>query len=135
VIVVDTSVLIAYLRGADTKAAATFHTLEEQGTPFAIPMICAQEILQGSRDEREWQTLHGHLSTQRLLEVRDAWETHARAARIFFDCRRQGLTLGSTIDCLIAQQVLDVDGILLHDDEDYERIREARPLQTLTGAA
>lgn len=132
-IVVDTSVLIAYLRGDRTPAAVSLHALETQGTPFAIPTICAQELLQGSCDEREWRSLRDHLSTQRLLDLRGGWMTHMQAARIFFDCRRQGLTVRSSVDCLIAQQVLDADGILLHDDEDYERIREVRPLQTLTG--
>jgi predicted nucleic acid-binding protein len=53
------------------------------------------------------------------------------AARIFFDCRRRGLTVRSAVDCLIAQLVLEVDGVLLHDDDDFERIRTVRPLRTL----
>lgn len=131
-ILVDTSVLIAYLRGDDTPAAAALHTLETQDIPFSIPVVCAQEVLQGSADDEEWRLLDEHLSTQRLLPVADPWTTHRNAARIFFDCRRRGLTVRSSTDCLVAQQALDGDAILLHDDEDYERIREVRPLRTLT---
>ncbi|MFW6198204.1 MAG: PIN domain-containing protein [Acidobacteriota bacterium] len=130
-ILVDSSVLIAYLRGDRTAPAATLHTLETQGIPFSIPIVCAQEVLQGAADEREWELLDDLLSTQRLLSVADPWESHRRAARIFFDCRREGLTVRSSTDCLIAQQTLDADGILLHDDEDYEHIRQVRPLRTL----
>ena len=55
------------------------------------------------------------------------------ASRIFFDCRRQGVTLRSTIDCLIAQLVLEIDAVLLHDDIDFERIKSVRPLRTWQG--
>jgi predicted nucleic acid-binding protein len=64
---------------------------------------------------------------------RDQWSTHRDAARIYYDCRRKGLTIRSSIDCFIAQLVLEEDGVLLHDDGDFERIREVRPLQTLQG--
>ncbi len=57
---------------------------------------------------------------------------HRDVAQIFFDCRRRGIAVRSLIDCLIAQQVLNADGILLHEDQDYERMREVRPLRTLT---
>jgi predicted nucleic acid-binding protein len=37
----------------------------------------------------------------------------------------------STVDCLIAQLVIDHAGLLLYEDGDFERIREIRPLRTL----
>ena len=77
--------------------------------------------------------LHEYLSTQRLLAPLDAWAAHREAARIYFDCRRVGLTVRSAVDCLVAQLVLDNSGILLHQDEDFERIRAVRPLRTLRG--
>jgi predicted nucleic acid-binding protein len=41
------------------------------------------------------------------------------------------VTVRSTVDCLIAQLVIDHAGILLHEDADFERIRAVRPLRTL----
>ena len=87
-IVVDTSALVSFLRGARTPAALRLEELERQGTPFSIPAICAQEVLQGARDEREWRLLVGILEEQSLLSPADPWGTHAEAARLFFDCRR-----------------------------------------------
>lgn len=49
---------------------------------------------------------------------------------VLIDCRRKGLTIRSSIDCFIAQLVLEEDGILLHDDGDFESIRRVRPLKT-----
>lgn len=130
-VVVDTSVLIAFLRGQRTAPAERLRELELLGEPFALPVICCQEVLQGARDEREWQVLHDYLSSQWLLAPDDPWECHRAAARIYFDCRRQGTTVRSAVDCLIAQLVIDNVGILLHDDADFERIRAVRPLRTL----
>jgi predicted nucleic acid-binding protein len=131
VIVVDTSVFVDFFRGTGSAAADRMHHLEEEDVPFAIPAICCQELLQGARDEREWRLLRDYLETQMILSPVEAWATHAAAARIFYDCRRQGITIRSTIDCLIAQLVLENDGVLLHQDEDFERIRAVRPLRTL----
>jgi predicted nucleic acid-binding protein len=130
-IVVDSSVLISFLRGLATPGADRLRELELVGEPFALPVACCQEVLQGARDEREWQLLDTYLSSQWLLEPEDPWETHRQAARIYFDCRRRGVTVRSTVDCLIAQLVIDRAGILLHEDVDFERIRAVRPLRTL----
>jgi len=132
-IVVDTSVLIDLLRGRSTPAADRLRRLEEESTPFAVPAICCQEVLQGAKDLREWNLLAEYLDGQTKLAPRDPWSTHLASARIYFDCRRRGLTIRSSIDCFIAQLVLEEEATLLHSDEDFERIARVRPLQTLTG--
>jgi predicted nucleic acid-binding protein len=132
VIVVDTSTLISFLRGLATSSARHLRRLEQEGTPFAIPGLCCQELLQGARDEREWRLLLGHLETQELLFPLDPLAAHVEAARIFFECRRRGVTIRSSTDCLIACLALERDAVLLHEDEDFERIKVVRPLRTMT---
>ncbi len=128
-IVVDTSVLIDFLKGKQSDAVGKLVALEEHDTHYHIPTICCQELLQGARDEHEWKQLHAYLSTQNLLAPENSWETHQAAARIYFDCRRKGITLRGTIDSLIAQLVLDNDAVLLHDDADFTHIAKVRPLR------
>lgn len=130
-IAVDTSVLIDFFRGGSTPASLRLEQLERDGIPFRIPAICCQEVLQGARHEADWKRLEDYLGTQDLLTSGDGWRTHAGAARIYFDCRRQGLTVRSAVDCLIAQLVLEVDDVLLHDDADFETIQAVRPLRTM----
>ena len=132
-IVVDTSVLIAFLKGARTPAAERFARIEEDEIPFAIPVVCFQELLQGARDGREWRVLDEYLASQRLLKPEDPLDLHREAARIFFDGRRRGLTIRSTVDCLIAAQTLRAGGTLLHDDNDFDHIAKIRPLKTARG--
>lgn len=75
--------------------------------------------------------LHEYLGTQRLLDVSQGFVSYAEAARIFFDCRRRGITVRGSADCLIAQMTLEQDATLLHDDGDFENIAKVRPLKTL----
>lgn len=126
---VDTSVLIDLFKGARTSGAQTLRQLEEDDIPFAVPAICAQEVLAGARDEPEWDLLLSYLETQRLMVPREPWSTHRGAARIMLDCRRKGLTIRSSVDCLIAQLALEGDHALLHRDADFDRIAQVRPLR------
>jgi predicted nucleic acid-binding protein len=136
VIVVDTSVLVDFFRGRDTSGCRTLTLLEEHGIPFAIPAICCQELLQGARDEAEWRLLLEYLESQRRLVPHDPHAAHVAAARLYYECRRQGVTPRSTIDCSIAQLVIDADAELLQSDGDFEeiakihRLRLCRPVAT-----
>lgn len=130
-IIVDTSVLIGFLKGETSPAIEILEKLELENAPFGLPGVCYQEILQGAKDEKEWKLLDNYLGGQELLFVADPAASHRAAARIYFDCRRKGLTIRSTIDCSIAQLVLEHDGILLHADGDFRSIQKVRPLKTL----
>jgi hypothetical protein len=59
----------------------------------------------------------------------DPVESFAQAAKIYFQCRRKGITVRSTIDCLIAQTAIEHNLLLLHDDRDYEGIASVIPLR------
>jgi predicted nucleic acid-binding protein len=131
VIIVDTSVLVALFRGHATAAACLLRKMAEEDTPFAIPAICCQELLQGARDLREWRTLCSYLDAQEVLLPLDPWQTHVGEARMYFDARRHGLTVSGAVDCLVAEMVLQHGGVLLHDDDDYELLAQVRPLRLL----
>jgi predicted nucleic acid-binding protein len=132
-IVLDSSVLIGLFRGHLSPAITRFRDMEREGTPFLLPAMCYQELLQGARNEREWRLLVEYLGSQDLLVPQKAVPTHEAAARIYFDCHRKGLTIRSAADCFIAQLVLEENGTLLHDDDDFESIAQVRPLKNLRG--
>jgi hypothetical protein len=133
VILVDTSVLVDYLRGKDTPAVRRLRGLDSGDGTFGIPGPCVQELLQGARDEGDWRRLRAVLLVQEVVLPDDPLATHVDAARIYFDCRRKGLTVRSSADCFIAAVALSRGEPLLHDDEDFETIRKVRPLRTLRG--
>lgn len=47
------------------------------------------------------------------------------AARIYYDLRRKGLTVRSSIDCCIAQIALENDLVLVRDDRGFKAIAQA----------
>lgn len=121
-ILVDTSVLIDFFRGSKNKAIDVFRSILHEGFPFGITSVILQEVLQGAKDEEEFSTLQKYLSTQRFYHPLDPVLTYRDAARIYFDCRRKGITVRSTIDCLIAQIAMENNLYLLHNDKDFDAI-------------
>ncbi len=126
-IAVDTSAVIDLLRNRRTALARNLALLIEIGETVGFPAPVAQELLQGARDEGEWRLLSRYVGSQEILYP-DA-ESYRRAAKIYYDCRRAGLTVRSSVDCLIAQLALDCGGYLLAHDRDYAAITAVRPLK------
>ncbi len=124
-ILIDTSVWVDVLRD---KTGRIVQALRERiGADIGVFSRFTQlELLQGAKDEGEWGRLDGYLSTQYYLEATD--ETWPQAARIYFDLRRGGITISSPIDCCIAQLAMEAGALLLHQDQDFEKIAGIRPL-------
>ena len=118
-ILVDTSVLIDLFKGRENEVTRRLRSLLQQQVPFGITSVIYQEILQGAKTEKEYAILKEYLSSQRFFHPRDPIESYAQAAHIYFACRRKGITVRSTIDCLIAQIALEHDLFLLHNDSDF----------------
>ena len=118
-ILVDTSVLIDFFRGVENKPVEKFNDLIERNLPFGINNYIYQELLQGSASEKDFKNLKDYLVTQRFYHLKKAQESHENAARLYFICRRKGLTIKSTVDFLIAQTAIENDLMLLHNDRDF----------------
>jgi predicted nucleic acid-binding protein len=100
-ILVDTSVLIDFFKGSGTEESQKFEEILKRRIPFGINSHIMQEILQGAASEKEFELLKNYLSTQRFYHPKDPVESYINAAKIYMDCRKQGITIRSTIDCLI----------------------------------
>lgn len=121
-ILVDTSVLIDYLKGIDNRSTKMFHQVLEKGIPFGINHVIYMEVLQGAKTERDYNALKKYLDTQTFYELKRRKESYADAAKMYFKLRQMGVTVKSTIDCLIAQVAIKNDLFLLHNDQDFSRI-------------
>lgn len=119
-ILVDTSVLIDLFKGASNGPANRMREVLGHHIPFGITSVIYQEVLQGTKSEKEYNLLRDYLSSQRFFHPQDAVKTYEDAARIYFSCRKKGVTIRSTIDCLIAQIALEQDLALLHNDRDFD---------------
>jgi hypothetical protein len=128
-ILADTSVLIDYLKGIQTEAAEKLQLVLDRGIPYGICPFVYQEVLQGARNEREFGFLKRYLASQKFYYPRDRRRSYEDAARIYFKCRKKGFQIGSTVDCLIAQTAIDNGLLLLHNDNDYNRIAKVSGLK------
>ncbi len=123
-VLVDTSVLIDYLSGRESDAAREFQRILDDGIPFGINSFIYQEVLQGIKSERDFVSTKEYLDTQTFYSLQDPKESYAAAAKIYFQCRKKGITLSSTIDCLILQTAIENDLYLLHRDRDFDNARK-----------
>lgn len=131
-ILVDTSALLDFLTGRPSAAAEQLESLLRQDGVFYLAPLVVQEVLQGARDEAQWEKLEAFLASQLWIDLKHPVRSRIAAARIYFDCRRRGLTVRSSEDCVIAQVALEHDLALLHNDRDFEAIKKVRPLRTLS---
>lgn len=129
-ILVDTSVMIDFLKDATTPQVEKFDEVIARSTPFGIADITYQEVLQGAATNREFSLLKSYLDTVPLYTPIHERDSFAEAAAIFFNCRRKGITIRSTVDCLIARIAIEHGLLLLHNDRDFERIRIVAPALT-----
>jgi len=119
-ILVDTSVLIDFFKGVKNSAVNKFRSVLTQKIPFGINSFIYQEVLQGAKTEKEYHMLKTYLISQHFFYPKDPVDSFTRAARIYFDCRKNGITIRSTIDCIIAQTAIEHKLHLLHNDSDFE---------------
>ena len=85
------------------------------------------EVLAGARDV---DAVEARLSAVNLRPI-DPGRDYRDAAAIFRACRRQGHTVRSLTDCLIAAVAVRFGDTVAHRDLDFERIAEVSPLRTL----
>lgn len=128
-ILVDTSVLIDYFKGMENRPAKKFHQVLESNIPFGISHLIYMEVLQGSQTYKDFNLLKKYLITQTFYEVKNGRESYAEAARMYLKLRKKGITVKSTIDCLIARVAVENELFLLHNDADFDRIAKHFPLK------
>jgi len=127
-LLIDTSVWISVFRDRSGQVRQQLETLIAN-REILLTRFTQLELLQGSLNEQEWTILSTYLEVQDYVELTpSSWQA---TARIYYDLRRQGLTVRSPIDCCIAQAALENDLLLIHNDRDFETIAQVRSLQNL----
>ncbi|MDR6537735.1 PIN domain nuclease [Variovorax soli] len=126
-ILVDSSVWIDYFRGTDSIAADRLDQLL-QTEPLAIGDLILAEVLQGFTKERDFAEARKLLTALEVVTL--GGEAIAiEAARNHRRLRALGFTVRKTIDTLIATWCIENDGILLHNDRDFDAFQKHLGLQ------
>lgn len=119
-LLIDTSIWIEVLRDKSKIKAAKLKTIIANRN-YYLPIFTKMELLQGCKDEAEWNKLSLYLRNQDYLQPNydSIWED---SARLYFELRRKGITVRSNIDCAIAVTAISNNLILYHQDRDFEAI-------------
>ena len=121
-ILIDTSVLIDFLKERNTEAVQKFDSILQNKIPYGINAFVYQELLQGAATEKDFIRLKTYLDSQIFYKLQDGRASYASAAKLYFQCRKAGIVIRSTIDCLIAQTAIENNLDLLHSDKDFDRM-------------
>jgi hypothetical protein len=121
VIAVDTGVWIDYLHPEQTPQANRLGAELRAGRDIAITDVVYMELLQGVQDETEAAFLKLRLEQCRMLQIAGLSDFEL-AAQLYRLVRRNGHTVRSSTDCLIAAVCIREDVPLLHDDADFDCI-------------
>lgn len=126
-IVVDTSVWIDYVNGVHT-AQTDILDKELQESRVVTGDVIMVEFLQGFRDNKQFKTARMLMDS---LEYYDfvGKEMAIKAAENFRLLRKKGITVRKTIDVLIATFCIEHGFELLHNDMDFEPMKEILGLQ------
>lgn len=126
-IVVDTSVWIDYVNGVHT-AQTDILDKELQESRVVTGDVIMVEFLQGFRDNKQFKTARMLMNS---LEYYDfvGKEMAIKAAENFRLLRKKGITVRKTIDVLIATFCIEHGFELLHNDRDFEPMKEILGLQ------
>ena len=129
-ILVDSSVWIDFFRGAQTPQAEKLDLLLAT-TRIAVGDLILAEVLQGVRDEREFQQVRKTLDSFEQVDLVGR-EIALQAAKNFRKLRDLGFTVRKTIDTLIATWCIEGNHMLLHSDRDFEVFEQHLGLQVVS---
>jgi predicted nucleic acid-binding protein len=71
--------------------------------------------------------------TQKIFYIPNNPRIYSQSAKLFFDLRRQGVTVRNTVDVMIAFTAIYNQIPLLHNDRDFDFIAEKTPSLRILG--
>jgi predicted nucleic acid-binding protein len=126
VIVVDTSVWIDYFADKGARGSLDLKNAISKADDLCICGVIVTEVLQGIRDDIEFDTVRRILDE--LIYLPQEKSTHLLAANIYRSLRKHGRTIRKPIDCIIASVCIEHSAYLLHNDRDFDNIAGYFPL-------
>lgn len=117
-ILVDTSVWIDFFKGMENIKTSIVREYLENDYPLFICPLIIQEILQGIRDDKEYEEVKNDLFELDIL-ILDPVQSAIGAADLYRSIRKKGITIKKANDCMIAYYAIHYKMQLLHNDKDF----------------
>ncbi|MGH7486781.1 MAG: type II toxin-antitoxin system VapC family toxin [bacterium] len=122
---VDTSTWIEVFRRPSRFDLGSVAELDEVVT--CLPVI--QEVLQGFLEEHAFRIAWGAMRALPILESPLTYEVFEEATQLYRTARRSGITVRSSVDCLIAACAIRHGITVLHSDRDFTLLAQVSSLK------
>ena len=123
-VLVDTSVWVDFVNGHPSPEAQALEQLVRDEADILTCGVVVAEFLQGIRERDSLAQLKRHFRDMEWLTPGEP-ETYLAAAALYRSLRAQGVTIRSTIDCLIARLAEEGQALLLSKDRDLHHILDS----------
>jgi predicted nucleic acid-binding protein len=117
----DTSVWIDFLRNKSTPETDLLTNYIENNHPIVLTPTIVQEVLQGIRDDAQYQQIKDILSYITTLQLPPI-QAAIGAAELYRSLRKRGLIIRKSNDCLVAFYAIEFSIPLAHADADFDVI-------------
>jgi predicted nucleic acid-binding protein len=124
-VLVDTSVWIAVFRRERPLDLLAHVAFDEIVT--CLPVV--QEVLQGFRDEGAYRKARKAMLNLPIVDSPMEPAVFESAVELYRAARRAGITVRSSVDCLIAASALRHGLEVLHRDRDYKALAKISGLR------
>lgn len=128
-VIVDTSVLIDFLIG-NANPQSLWLRSQSNHRRIGITSLVLTEVMQGVRDDKVFAETLEILNEFEIFEIASR-ELAIASASNFRILRKTGITIRSTIDCLIATFCIEEGHTLLHNDRDFDAFETRLGLRVL----
>lgn len=123
-VLVDTSIWIEFF-----KKSSKLIIPPEMIPSIAVCPPIIQEVLQGIRDDAAWTRVYRSLSSFKIAGEILSVDYYLEASSIYRSARRRGITIRSSVDCLIAAIALKEKLQVWHRDRDFAEIAQFTELR------
>lgn len=120
-ILADTSAWVEYDRSTGSPADERLNELIAADGPVAVTEPVVMEVLAGARSDKREDDLRRLLLRFGLLHL-DVVADFDGAVRIYWQCRKAGVTPRGLIDCMIASVAWRRGATVLAHDADLDRV-------------
>lgn len=125
-LLVDTSVWIEVFRKPSRLRLDQVVDFDDVVT--CLPVV--QEVLQGFRDERAFQTAREAMYALPMVASPVTQPVFDQAIELYRAARRAGITIRSGIDCLVAACAIRHSLAVLHRDRDFDLLAKVSALES-----
>jgi predicted nucleic acid-binding protein len=126
-VLIDTSVWIAYLKGADVPLAERVDEILAHST-VCVPRVVIAELIQGAKTEKEIAVIEEFAEAFTIIDqTAESWQ---KAGRLSFAMKRKGISV-HLVDCYIAVLASENECRIFSLDKHFQGIKKFLKIELL----